>query len=192
MGVRVGSWWPQAVSQGAGVPEELVDRLVSYFWQPTCDITLGGSLLVSLVHWICFKCYRFYYAFSESVFNLKPVETNPVTTLSLFLSDRCVSGEVNATVSGIATTFRSEWTSDDLHMRSLCLLHDFKRVKRSATTSYIYIAYTFKENLSDHKGHILQTCSDCLLWTDTFRNGDVTGRYILQFSKFLIGFNRVG
>lgn len=42
----------------------------------------------------------------------------------------------------------------------------------------------FKENLSDHKGHILQTCSDCLLWTDTFRNGDITGRYILQFSKF--------
>lgn len=41
----------------------------------------------------------------------------------------------------------------------------------------------FKENLSEHKGHILQTCSDCLLWTDTFRNGDVTGRYILQFSK---------
>lgn len=40
-----------------------------------------------------------------------------------------------------------------------------------------------KENLSDHKGHILQTCSDCLLWTDTFRNGDVTGRYILQFSE---------
>lgn len=42
----------------------------------------------------------------------------------------------------------------------------------------------FQENLSDHKGHILHTCSDCLLWTDTFRNGDVTGRYILQFSKF--------
>lgn len=42
----------------------------------------------------------------------------------------------------------------------------------------------FKENLSDHKGHILQSCLDCLLWTDTFRNGDITGRYILQFSKF--------
>lgn len=41
-----------------------------------------------------------------------------------------------------------------------------------------------KENLSEHKGHILQTCSDCLLWTDTFRNEDVTGRYIMQFSKF--------
>lgn len=59
--------------------------------------------------------------------------------------DRCISGEVNATVSGLATTFR--------------------------------------KNLSEHKGHILQTCSDCLLWTDTFRNGDVTGRYILQFTR---------
>lgn len=26
----------------------------------------------------------------------------------LFLSDRCILGEVNATVSGVATTFRSE------------------------------------------------------------------------------------
>lgn len=41
----------------------------------------------------------------------------------------------------------------------------------------------FEENLSDHKGHLLPTCTDCLLWTDTFRNGDVTGRFIMQFSK---------
>lgn len=41
----------------------------------------------------------------------------------------------------------------------------------------------FIENLSDHKGQILQTCSGCLLWTDTFQNGDATGRFILQFSK---------
>ena len=40
-----------------------------------------------------------------------------------------------------------------------------------------------QENLSNHKGHILHTCPDCLLWTDTFRNGDATGRYIMQFSK---------
>uniref|UniRef100_A0A673CMR1 Apolipoprotein M n=1 Tax=Sphaeramia orbicularis TaxID=375764 RepID=A0A673CMR1_9TELE len=59
--------------------------------------------------------------------------------------NRCNLGEVNATVSGLATTFR--------------------------------------KNLSDHKGHILQTCSDCLLWTDTFRNMDVTGRYMLQFTR---------
>lgn len=59
--------------------------------------------------------------------------------------DRCIFGEVNATISGLATTFR--------------------------------------KNLSDHKGHILQTCTDCLLWTDTFRNGDVTGRYVLQFTR---------
>ncbi|KAM4577277.1 uncharacterized protein PAE49_007119 [Odontesthes bonariensis] len=59
--------------------------------------------------------------------------------------NRCIFGEVNATVSGLATTFR--------------------------------------KNLSDHKGHILQTCSDCLLWTDTFRNGDFTGRYILLFTR---------
>ncbi|AWP06953.1 Hypothetical protein SMAX5B_011049 [Scophthalmus maximus] len=59
--------------------------------------------------------------------------------------DRCIFGEVNATVSGLATTFR--------------------------------------KNLSEHKGHILRTCSDCLLWTDTFRNGDVAGRFILQFSQ---------
>uniref|UniRef100_A0A3B3XMP3 Apolipoprotein M n=1 Tax=Poecilia mexicana TaxID=48701 RepID=A0A3B3XMP3_9TELE len=42
---------------------------------------------------------------------------------------------------------------------------------------------TFRKNLSDHKGHLLQTCSDCLLWTDTFRNVDVTGRYIMQFTR---------
>ncbi|CAJ1068904.1 saxitoxin and tetrodotoxin-binding protein 2-like [Xyrichtys novacula] len=59
--------------------------------------------------------------------------------------NRCILGEVNATVSGLATTFR--------------------------------------KNLSDHKGHILQTCPNCLLWTDTFRNKDVTGRYILQFTR---------
>lgn len=41
-----------------------------------------------------------------------------------------------------------------------------------------------EENLSNHKGHILlNTCEDCLLWTDTFRNGDTAGRYIMQFSK---------
>ncbi|KAM9744373.1 saxitoxin and tetrodotoxin-binding protein 2-like [Menidia menidia] len=58
---------------------------------------------------------------------------------------RCVFGEVNATVSGLATTFR--------------------------------------KNLSDHKGHLLPTCPDCLLWTDTFRNGDFVGRNILFYTR---------
>ncbi|KAK7933554.1 hypothetical protein WMY93_004450 [Mugilogobius chulae] len=58
---------------------------------------------------------------------------------------RCIYGEVNATVSGLSTTFR--------------------------------------KNLSDHKGHLLQTCSDCLLWTDTFRNVDFTGRNLLLFTR---------
>lgn len=75
--------------------------------------------------------------------------TSDSVTLTLrwgdYCFERCVFGEVNATVSGLATTFR--------------------------------------KNLSDHKGHILQTCPDCLLWTDTFRNGDVTGRYILLFTR---------
>uniref|UniRef100_A0A8D3C4P6 Apolipoprotein M n=1 Tax=Scophthalmus maximus TaxID=52904 RepID=A0A8D3C4P6_SCOMX len=79
-------------------------------------------------------------------------DSQTVTLLSLFGSDRCIFGEVNATVSGLATTFRSNRSS-------------------------------VKENLSEHKGHILRTCSDCLLWTDTFRNRDVAGRFILQFTR---------
>uniref|UniRef100_A0A3Q2Z2Q8 Apolipoprotein M n=1 Tax=Hippocampus comes TaxID=109280 RepID=A0A3Q2Z2Q8_HIPCM len=42
---------------------------------------------------------------------------------------------------------------------------------------------TFRKNLADHKGYILRTCSDCLLWTGSFRNHDVTGRFILQFTR---------
>ncbi|CAL9708253.1 unnamed protein product [Knipowitschia caucasica] len=41
----------------------------------------------------------------------------------------------------------------------------------------------FRKNLSDHKGHLLQSCSDCLLWTDTFRNMDFTGRNLLLFTR---------
>ncbi|KAM9392324.1 uncharacterized protein KZ484_003795 [Pholidichthys leucotaenia] len=77
------------------------------------------------------------------------IPNNDSQTVTLRWGDycfnRCIYGEVNATVSGLATTFR--------------------------------------KNLSNHKGHILQTCPDCLLWTDTFRNGDITGRYILQFTR---------
>ncbi|KAK9522653.1 hypothetical protein VZT92_019102 [Zoarces viviparus] len=83
----------------------------------------------------------------SSWIDLSPTSDSQVVTLrwgdNCF--DRCISGEANATVSGITTTFR--------------------------------------KNLSDHKGHLLQTCSDCLLWTDAFRNGDTTGRYILQFTR---------
>ncbi|XP_032372075.1 uncharacterized protein LOC116689621 [Etheostoma spectabile] len=83
----------------------------------------------------------------SSWIDLSPTSDSQVVTLRWgdHCFDRCIFGEVNATVTGIATTFR--------------------------------------KNLSDHKGHILKTCSDCLLWTDTFRNVDVTGRFILQFTR---------
>eukprot|EP00066_Takifugu_rubripes_P024892 XP_011614158.1 PREDICTED: uncharacterized protein LOC105418046 isoform X2 [Takifugu rubripes] len=42
---------------------------------------------------------------------------------------------------------------------------------------------TFRKYLSDHTGHLLQTCSDCLLWTESLRNGDFTGRFVLQFTR---------
>ncbi|XP_061906896.1 uncharacterized protein LOC133652308 isoform X2 [Entelurus aequoreus] len=51
----------------------------------------------------------------------------------------------------------------------------------NATT--VGLTTMFRKNLAEHKGHILRTCSDCLLWTDTFRNGDVTGRFILLFTR---------
>ncbi|XP_040052240.2 alpha-1-acid glycoprotein 1 isoform X2 [Gasterosteus aculeatus] len=83
----------------------------------------------------------------SSWIDLSPTSDGEVVTLrwgdNCF--NRCIFGEVNATVSGNATTFR--------------------------------------KNLSGHKGHVLQTCSDCLLWTDTFQNEDATGRYILQFTR---------
>lgn len=83
----------------------------------------------------------------SSWIDLSPTSSDQIVTLRWgdYCFNRCISGEANATISGIATTFR--------------------------------------KNLSDHKGHILQTCPDCLLWTDTFRNGGVTGRYILQFTR---------
>uniref|UniRef100_A0A7N6BEG4 Apolipoprotein M n=1 Tax=Anabas testudineus TaxID=64144 RepID=A0A7N6BEG4_ANATE len=83
----------------------------------------------------------------SSWIDLSPTSDSQIVTLRWgdHCFNRCILGEVNATVSGLATTFR--------------------------------------KNLSDHKGHILQTCPDCLLWTDTFRNMDVTGRYILQFTR---------
>uniref|UniRef100_A0AAQ5YH28 Apolipoprotein M n=1 Tax=Amphiprion ocellaris TaxID=80972 RepID=A0AAQ5YH28_AMPOC len=83
----------------------------------------------------------------SSWIDLSPTSNNLIVTLRWgdHCFDRCILGEVNATISRIATTFR--------------------------------------KNLSDHKGHILQTCSDCLLWTDTFRNRDVIGRYIMQFTR---------
>ncbi|KAJ0067471.1 hypothetical protein NL108_007948, partial [Boleophthalmus pectinirostris] len=43
------------------------------------------------------------------------------------------------------------------------------------------LSVTFRKNLCNHKGHLLQTCSDCLLWADTFRNMDLTGRNLLLF-----------
>lgn len=45
------------------------------------------------------------------------------------------------------------------------------------------LSATFRKNLSDHKGQLLQTCPDCLLWTDAFRNQDFTGRNLLQFTR---------
>ncbi|KAM6930798.1 saxitoxin and tetrodotoxin-binding protein 2-like [Xenentodon cancila] len=83
----------------------------------------------------------------SSWIDLAPTSDNHTLALRWgdYCFNRCIFGEVNATFSGLSTTFR--------------------------------------KNLSDHKGHILQTCTDCLLWTDTFRNGGVTGRYIMQFTK---------
>ncbi|XP_013863858.1 uncharacterized protein LOC106517519 [Austrofundulus limnaeus] len=75
--------------------------------------------------------------------------TSDASTVTLRWGDhcfnRCIFGEVNATISGLTATFR--------------------------------------KNLSEHKGQILQTCSGCLLWTDAFRNRDATGRFILQFTR---------
>ncbi|KAJ0019330.1 hypothetical protein NQD34_006899 [Periophthalmus magnuspinnatus] len=51
----------------------------------------------------------------------------------------------------------------------------------NATVSGIFI--TFRKNLSDHKGNLLQTCSDCMLWVDLFRNMDSTGRNLLLFTR---------
>ncbi|KAM3611796.1 uncharacterized protein V6R79_024324 [Siganus canaliculatus] len=83
----------------------------------------------------------------SSWIDLNPTSDSQIVALRWgdYCFNRCIFGGVNATVSGLATTFR--------------------------------------KNLSDHKGHILQTCSDCLLWTDTFRNGDMTGRYMLLFTR---------
>lgn len=50
MGVCDGSWWPQAIPQGTGVSEKLLDRIVSNIGQSNCDITLGRPLLVSLIY----------------------------------------------------------------------------------------------------------------------------------------------
>ncbi|XP_042187410.1 uncharacterized protein LOC121847934 isoform X2 [Oncorhynchus tshawytscha] len=47
----------------------------------------------------------------------------------------------------------------------------------SGTTSTVHI------HLSEHKGQYLETCPDCLLWSDTSRNGDITGRYLLLFTR---------
>ncbi|KAL0979271.1 hypothetical protein UPYG_G00183050 [Umbra pygmaea] len=42
---------------------------------------------------------------------------------------------------------------------------------------------TVQLHLSEHKGQYLETCPDCLLWSDTTRNGDITGRYLLLFTR---------
>ncbi|KAM4616163.1 uncharacterized protein ACJ7VT_009127 [Polymixia lowei] len=86
-------------------------------------------------------------ALKSSWIDLSPTSDSQIVTLRWGdqCFNRCSLGEANATVSGVATTFR--------------------------------------KNLSDHKGHILQTCSGCLLWTDTFRNEDVAGRYVMQFTR---------
>ncbi|CAG07883.1 unnamed protein product [Tetraodon nigroviridis] len=42
---------------------------------------------------------------------------------------------------------------------------------------------TFQKNLSEHRGHLLQTRANSLLWTDSFRNVDVTGRFVMQFTR---------
>ncbi|XP_067087120.1 uncharacterized protein [Osmerus mordax] len=44
-------------------------------------------------------------------------------------------------------------------------------------------ATTFTKNLAVHKGQILETCPDCLLWSDNFRNRDYTGRFLLLFTR---------
>lgn len=62
------------------------------------------------------------------------------------------------------------------HCFGRCILDEV-----NATVSRL--AVTFRKNLSDHKGRLLHTCSDCLLWTDSFRNMDYTGRYLLQFTR---------
>lgn len=94
----------------------------------------------------------------------------------LFLSNRCIMGEVNATVSGISTTFHCKW---DIYEAD-----EYLYVPQMSTVTVLHTRFVLlKANLSDHKGHLLETCPDCLLWTETFRNRDVTGRYILQFSK---------
>ncbi|XP_077571666.1 uncharacterized protein LOC144195728 [Stigmatopora nigra] len=41
----------------------------------------------------------------------------------------------------------------------------------------------FRKNLSLHNGQILKTCHDCLLWSGSFQNLDVTGRFILHFTR---------
>ncbi|CAL8329567.1 unnamed protein product [Arctogadus glacialis] len=86
-------------------------------------------------------------AMKSSWIELSPTQDSQLVTLRWgdHCFNRCIYGETNGTVSGVATTFR--------------------------------------KNLSNHKGHILHTCPDCLLWTDTFRNGDATGRYIMQFTR---------
>ncbi|XP_077378881.1 uncharacterized protein LOC144019595 [Festucalex cinctus] len=52
-----------------------------------------------------------------------------------------------------------------------------------ANATVTELAITFRKNLCDHKGYILKTCPDCLLWTDTFQNLDVKGRFIMQFTR---------
>lgn len=57
------------------------------------------------------------------------------------------------------------------------------KILNDKTYTHCNMQSFLEENLSDHKGHLLQTCSDCLLWTDAFRNQDFTGRNLLQFSE---------
>ncbi|CAB1322086.1 unnamed protein product, partial [Coregonus sp. 'balchen'] len=47
----------------------------------------------------------------------------------------------------------------------------------SGTTSTVHI------HSSEHKGQYLETCPDCLQWSDTSRSGDITGRYLLLFTR---------
>uniref|UniRef100_A0A3Q3FSX4 Apolipoprotein M n=1 Tax=Kryptolebias marmoratus TaxID=37003 RepID=A0A3Q3FSX4_KRYMA len=86
-------------------------------------------------------------------------------------------------------SMRSSWidlsnTSDALTVRMRWGDHSFNRcIYGEANATISGITATFRKNLSDHKGQLLQTCSGCLLWTDTFRNRDAIGRFIMQFTR---------
>ncbi|XP_020344379.1 uncharacterized protein LOC109895131 [Oncorhynchus kisutch] len=54
---------------------------------------------------------------------------------------------------------------------------------RCRCNKYYHLRPHLHIHLSEHKGQYLETCPDCLLWSDTSRNGDITGRYLLLFTR---------